>query len=154
MLRNGTLNTKGGLFLTRDDVIRDLAEREAAREAATHVRIEQRPLQRNGGLSGKERPRSVCLRRIKWNEHELLMRSGCPREVDVRRSAGYPVRGEGPLRDSVHSGYRGNNSKYNQILASLRFASTEERVTRSSQKNETWLESVQGGHFLFIFICI
>ena len=41
VLQNGTLNTKGGLLLTSDDVLRHLAEREAAREAAAQVRLER-----------------------------------------------------------------------------------------------------------------
>ena len=41
MLQSGSLNTKGGLLLTSDDVLRHLAERQAARETAAQVRIER-----------------------------------------------------------------------------------------------------------------
>ena len=48
VLQNETLNTKGGLLLTSDDVLKQLAEREAARAAASQVRIERK-------IAGEER---------------------------------------------------------------------------------------------------
>ena len=42
----------------------------------------------------------------------------------------------------------------NQILASLRFASTEDRVTRSSKQMQCGWDHLIGGLFLLIFIYI
>lgn len=41
VLQNRTLNIEGGLFLTSDEVLKHLVEREAAREAATELRLEK-----------------------------------------------------------------------------------------------------------------
>ena len=41
VMQNGTLNTKGGALLTRDDVLKELWEREVARAAAARARVER-----------------------------------------------------------------------------------------------------------------